>query len=63
MYILLLILLVLIAGMIIKIAWPLILAVVAILFVCFLLSILKQRQDERKKQENIIRDSYTEREE
>ncbi|MBR2685126.1 MAG: hypothetical protein IKE59_03650 [Erysipelotrichaceae bacterium] len=62
MYILILALLAVIVGAILKIAWPLIVAVAVFLFVCFLLSILKERQDARKREENIIRNAYEERE-
>lgn len=62
MYILILALLAVIVGVILKIAWPLIVAVAVFLFVCFLLSILKERQDARKREENIIRNAYEERE-
>ncbi len=62
MYILILALLAVIVGAILKIAWPLTVAVAVFLFVCFLLSILKERQDARKREENIIRNAYEERE-
>ena len=62
MYILILIVLVLIAGLILKIVWPLILAVILFLAGCFVLSILKERKERKKEEENVIDASYTVRE-
>ena len=63
MYILFLIVAALILGLIVRIAWPLIAAFIVIVLVCYLLSLLKQRQDKRKKEANIIDAEYREREE
>lgn len=63
MYILFLIIAALILGLIIRVAWPLIIAFVVIVLVCYLLSLLKQRQDKKKKEANIIDGEYREREE
>lgn len=62
MYILFLIVAVLIVGLVIKIAWPLIVATVAFLLVCYVLSILKERRDKKKAEQNIINAEFEERE-
>lgn len=57
-----LILLLIIAFAILKFAWPLILGLIVVFLVLSVLAILQRRKEDKKKNENIIEATYTERE-